>query len=115
MPDTWMNRPLSEGFRVRPRNPKSKIDAMNVVLLDKAQKKAFWDNWSPELLKWFTQSVESGYRCLNGSELSPEFEGNWVHCSSCKSVHRPIPGIGSCLDCGSDPGVPLENDTLRFW
>lgn len=111
MPGTWVNRPPSEGFRVRPRNPKSKIDSMNVVLLDKAQKKAFWDIWSVELLKWFTQSVESGYRCLNGSELSLHFEGDWVHCSSCKSVHRSIPGIALCLDCGSDRVSALDPDT----
>ncbi|MED5500620.1 MAG: DEAD/DEAH box helicase [Pseudomonadota bacterium] len=110
MPGTWVNRPLSEGFRVKPRNPKSKIKAIESVIEDKAARKVFWDSWSPELLKWFTQSVESGYRCLNGSELSLQFDGAWVHCSSCKSVHRPIPGIESCLDCGSDTVSVLDPD-----
>src|SRR5262249_23112309 len=35
MPGTWVNRPPSEGFRVKPRNPKSKFEAINSVLLDK--------------------------------------------------------------------------------
>lgn len=110
MPGTWINRPPSEGFRVRPRNPKSKIKAIEGVILDKAARKVFWDSWSPELLKWFTQSVESGYRCLNGSELSLLFDGDWVHCPSCKSVHRPIPGIERCLDCDSDAVSALDPD-----
>tara|TARA_R110002049_G_scaffold247690_6_gene422224 strand:+ start:20785 stop:26358 length:5574 start_codon:yes stop_codon:yes gene_type:complete len=111
MPGTWVNRPPSEGFRVKPRNPKSKIKAIESVIEDKAARKVFWDSWSPELIKWFTQSVESGYRCLNGSELSLQFDGAWVHCSSCKSVHRPIPGIESCLDCGRDTVSALDPDT----
>jgi len=110
MPGTWINRPPSEGFRVKPRNPKAKIKAIESVIDDKAARKVFGDSWSPELLKWFTQSVESGYRCLNGSELSLQFDGAWVHCSSCKSVHRPIPGIESCLDCGSDTVSALDPD-----
>src|SRR5690606_34598164 len=62
MPGTWINRPPSEGFRVKPRNPKAKIKAIESVITEKAARKVFWDSWSPELLKWFTQSVESGYR-----------------------------------------------------
>lgn len=111
MPRTWVNRPPSEGFRVKPRDPKSKIKAMETVIHDKAARKVFWDSWSPELLKWFTQSVESGFRCLSGSELSLQFEGDWVHCSSCKSVHRPIPGLDLCLDCGSMAVRALDPDT----
>lgn len=108
MPGTWVNRPPSEGFRVRPRNPNSKINAINSLILDKTQRKIFWDSWSPELLKWFTQSVESSYRCLNGSELSLQFQGNWAHCSSCKSVYRPVTGVARCLECGNDEVKALD-------
>ncbi len=111
MPGTWVNRPSSEGFRIRPRNPKSKFKAMNTVITGKAEQKIFWGQWAPELLKWFTQSVESGHRCLNGSELLLQFDGNWVHCSNCKSVHRPIQGITRCLDCGSGNIAELDPDT----
>lgn len=110
MPGTWINRPPSEGFRVRPRNPKSKFNAINAVIADKAARKTFWDNWSSELLKLFTQSVDTGFRCLNGSDLSLQFDGDWVHCPSCKSVHRPIPGLNYCLDCGSDAVSSLDPD-----
>ena len=114
MPGTWVNRPPTDGFRVKPRNPKSKINAINNVIPGKAERKLFWDSWSPELMKWFTQSVESGFRCLNGSDLSLNFDGDWVHCPICKSVHRPVPGIEICLDCGSDDVSVLDpnSDTV---
>ena len=111
MPGTWVNRPRSEGFRIRPRNPKSKFRALDAVVRGKEERKIFTEAWAPELMKWFTRSVESGYRCLNGSELSLQFDGDWVHCSSCKSVHRPIPGIKRCLDCDSDEVSPLAPDS----
>lgn len=111
MPGTWINRSASEGFKVRPRNPKSKIKSVETVVVDKAARKVFWEKWSPELQKLFTQSVESGYRCLNGSELSLQFDGEWVHCHICKSVHRPIPNIDYCIDCGSSSISGLDPDT----
>jgi len=115
MPGNWVNRSKSEGFRVRPRNPRTKFDAINSVIADKANRKLFWDGWSPELLKWFTQPVESGHRCLNGTDLSLRFGGDWVHCSRCKSVHRPIPCVNHCLNCESDEINPLDPDTDRVF
>ncbi|MEC8138201.1 MAG: helicase-related protein, partial [Pseudomonadota bacterium] len=51
-----------------------------------------------------------GNRYLNGSKLSLQFDGEWVHCNSCKSVHRPIPGHAACLDCGSAGVSALDPD-----
>ena len=110
MPGVWVDRSASEGFRVRSRKPKSKLNAINSVISDKTARKIFWDSWSPELLNCFTQSKEGGNRYLNGSELSLLFDGNWVHCLSCKSVHRPIPGIERCLDCSSEDIKTLDPD-----
>ncbi|WP_370034718.1 DEAD/DEAH box helicase [Qipengyuania mesophila] len=111
MPGNWINRSRTEGFRVRPRNPQTKFDAINAVIVDKASRKLFWDSWSPELLRLFTQPVESGHRCLNGSELSLQFGGDWVHCSRCKSVYRPIPWVSRCLNCESAEVTPLDPDS----
>ncbi len=99
MPLVWANRPRSEGTSVKPR--KGKIRAMEKILLDRASRKIFDTEWTPQLLKIFTQDVESGFKRLRGSELSLLLEGEWVRCMSCKSVHRPIPGLKQCLDCGS--------------
>ena len=111
MPGTWINRPPSDGFRVKPRNPKAKMNAINAVIQGTTERKLFWDKWAPDLVKWFTQSVEGGFRCLNGSELSLRFDGDWVHCPICKSVHRPIPGISRCLDCNSPEIAALDPDS----
>ena len=108
MPLAWWRRPRSEGTSVR--GQKGKFKAMNIVLADKAAQKIFWDKWSPALLALFTQDTDSGYKRLRGSELSLLFDGTWVHCTTCRSVHRPVPGLLHCLDCGSldirhlDPG-----------
>ena len=51
---------------------------------------------------------------LRGSELSLLFAGPWVRCSVCKSVHRPVPGLSYCLDCGGEAIGVLdpENDAV---
>lgn len=98
MPHAWCRRPRSEGTSVR--GQKGKFKAMNIVLADKAAQKIFWDKWSPALLSLFTQDTDSGYKRLRGSELSLLFDGTWVHCATCRSVHRPVLGLSHCLDCG---------------
>ena len=114
MPGVWIDRPSSDGYRVRSRKPNTKFKAINAIILDGKARKTFWGTWSPNLIDCFTQSKEGGSRCLNGSELSLLFDGEWVHCSSCKSVHRPIPGIKRCLDCDSDnvAGLDPESDPV---
>lgn len=109
MPLVWANRPRSEGASVKAR--KGKIKAMEKVLLDKASRKIFDTQWTPQLLKSFTEEVESGFKRLRGSELSLLLEGDWVRCVSCKSVHRPIPGVKRCLDCGSTNVATLQPET----
>ncbi len=113
MPLVWANRPRSEGPSVKAR--KGKIKAMEKILLDKATRKIFETEWTPQLLKIFTQDVESGYKRLRGSELSLLLEGNWVRCVSCKSVHRPIPGIAHCLDCSSNGIAALYPESDRVF
>ena len=114
MPGVWIDRPSSDGYRVRSRKPNTKFKAINAIILDGKARKTFWGTWSPKLIDCFTQSKEGGGRYLNGSELSLLFDGEWVHCSSCKSVHRPIPGIKRCLDCDSDnvAGLDPESDPV---
>lgn len=108
MPPVWWRRPRSEGASIR--GQKGKFKAMDTVLTDKAARKIFWDKWSPALLALFTQDSDSGFKRLRGSELTLIFEGKWTHCTSCKSVHRPVPGLTHCLDCGSQDIRKLDPD-----
>lgn len=110
-PGTWIDGSASEGYRIRSRKPKSKIDAINKIITEKEAQKLFWDKWHPVLLTRFTSSNAGGNRYLNGSELSLQFEGIWVHCTSCKSVHRPVPNLDVCLDCRSVNVHVLDPDT----
>ncbi len=111
MPPVWWRRPRKEGTSVR--GHKGQFRAMDRVLIDKATQRQFRSQWLPKLLAMFTQDSDSGYKRLRGSELTLLFEGGWRHCSTCKSVHRPVPGIEHCLDCGSadirkmDPNADL--------
>jgi ATP-dependent helicase YprA (DUF1998 family) len=109
MPPVWWRRPRSEGSSIR--GHKGKFKAMDVVLSDKAARKAFQDKWLPQLIALFTQDCDGGLKRLRGSELSLEFSGAWVSCGSCKSVHRPVPTIKHCLDCGSQDIRELDPDS----
>lgn len=111
MPGGWENRSRTDGVSVKTRNPKAKFKAMDTILPDKTARKIFADQWTPALLALFTQDTTGNYKRLRGSELSLQFAGQWVHCRTCKSVHRPIPGLSSCIDCGSSDIRALDPDT----
>ena len=113
MPPVWWKRPRSQGISIGGR--KGKFTEMATVLGDKAAQKVFWDQWSPELLKLFTEDMGGGGRRLRGNQLTLMFEGSWVHCLNCKSVHRPISGLSHCLDCGGAGVRALDpNSDLVF-
>lgn len=109
MPPAWWRRPRSEGTSIR--GQKGRFKAMDTIITGKAARKTFWDKWSPALLSLFTQDAEGGYKRLRGSELSLQFEGPWIHCRTCKSVHRPVSGLEHCLDCGSTDIAALDPDS----
>ena len=106
MPPVWGQRPRSQGFSVR--NRKGKFRAMQTVIPDRGARKVFDSQWTPKLLDHFTEPVGNGFRRLRGTELSLDFEGKWVRCLSCKSVHRPVPTLSHCLDCGSGEVAELD-------
>lgn len=110
MPGGWENRSRTDGVSVKTRNPKAKFKTMDAILPDKAARKFFSDQWSPALLALFTQDTTGNYKRLRGSELSLQFWGPWVHCRTCKSVHRPIPNLATCVDCGRPDIRPLDPD-----
>lgn len=99
MPPVWGQRPRSQGISVR--NRRGKFRAMQTVLPERGARKIFDSKWSPRLLEMFTEDTGSGYRRLQGNQLTLAFEGKWVRCPACKSVHRPVSTITHCLDCGS--------------
>jgi ATP-dependent helicase YprA (DUF1998 family) len=109
MPSTWRNRSKAEGVSVKDKKGKGKFDAMDRIITDRVARKVFNDQWTPELLSQFAVDLGGAYQ-LRGSELSLQFEGPWWRCSTCKSVHRPVPGVAHCLDCGSGEITALDPD-----
>lgn len=110
MPTSWFMRPRAQGTSVRGKKGKGKFDDMDTILMDRGSRKIFNDYWTPELLKHFCQDA-SGVLKLQGSKLALQFDGPWVRCSSCKSVHRPVSSIAYCLDCGRPTMAPLDPAT----
>jgi ATP-dependent helicase YprA (DUF1998 family) len=109
MPSTWQNRSRAEGVSIKDKKGKGMFKAMDVVITDKGARKIFNEKWTPELLSVFTVDLGGAYQ-LRGGELSLQFDGGWSRCSTCKSVHRPVPGVMHCLDCGSAKVGPLDPD-----
>jgi len=110
MPTTWWKRPSAEGVSVKGKKGKGKFDAVESIVKPRNVRKLFHDTWTPELLAIFTTDLGGEYQ-LRGSELSLLFDGEWSTCATCRSVHRPVPGLGHCLDCGSQEIRILDPDT----
>ena len=110
MPPTWFERPRAFGTSVKGKKSKGNFEAMKKVLQDKEALKVFNKSWLPELQRIFTEDMGGSLR-LKGSELTLMFDGDWVRCSNCKSVHRPVSGVPHCLDCGRDTVHPLDPNT----
>lgn len=70
----------------------------------------FKDKWLPVLLSVFCEKMGDGFR-LQGQYLSLALDGDWVRCSDCKSVHRPVRLLPICLDCGHRSVLPLDPDS----
>lgn len=106
MPSTWYKRPKGRGTSVKAR--KGSFNAMRKVLPDKDVFKAFDKTWQPALMAIFAADMESGFKRLAGKNLALELNGAWVRCSACRSVHRPVPKLPHCLDCGSAAIAALD-------
>ncbi len=110
MPEKWWGGKKKDGVSVKAKKGQGKFDrALPIVIPDKTSRKLFNDKWTPALLELFTTVVDGGYQ-FRGGELSLQFEGLWSRCNVCKSVHRPIPGVAHCLDCGSANVHVLDPD-----
>jgi ATP-dependent helicase YprA (DUF1998 family) len=110
MPTSWWKRPSAQGVSVKGKKGKGKFDAIESIIKAKSARKIFHDTWTPELLAIFTTDLGGEYQ-LRGSELSLLFDAEWSACATCRSVHRPVPGLGHCLDCGSQELRVLDPDT----
>lgn len=111
MPVAWWRRPRAEGVNVR-GHPSGNSSAMRRIIEAPDAWRIFRNQWVPRLLDLFTEHPGGGNeRRLVGRELSLVFEGRWVRCKRCKSVHRPVPGFSRCLDCNAPSLENLDPDS----
>ena len=85
--------------------------AMERVLGTKEARRAFKKDWLPRLLPIFTERLADGGTRLLASNLSLEIGEAWQRCPTCKSVHRPIPNVTVCMDCGTVGVEAFDPDT----
>ena len=104
----WLSAMPPVWWKTKVNGHKGNFKAMDTILPDKAARKVFRNKWLPKLLTLFTEDLGGGNTRLKGSELSLLFDGAWVRCVSCKSVHRPVSGLSHCLDCGSQNTKDLD-------
>jgi len=74
--------------------------AMELVVTGRDAKRVFKREWLPRLLASLTERLSDGGMRLLAQNLSLEIGGQWQRCTTCKSVHRPIPNVTRCIDCG---------------
>ncbi len=98
MPDSWW---LS---KVTPH--KGAFKAMERVLITPQARTVFKKSWLPTLMSLFTEITSGGSQRILASKLTLRLGGKWRRCSTCKSVHRPVGSVSTCIDCTS----PSVND-----
>lgn len=106
MPGKWYPGDTEGKPRVVSRTGKFK--PMDRLLGSPAARKIFKNDWIPSLLQQFTENMGGQKHRLLGKYLALYLDGEWVRCADCKSVHRPIPGLHRCLDCGHDAVIALN-------
>ncbi len=115
----WLRSMGQHWYRVHP-NRKVRVTCLAgafarfvKLLPTPAAKRVFKDGWIKPLLNAFCSPIERQFR-LNGHSLSLMFDGPWVRCADCKSVHRPTRLLPVCLDCGRPNVIALdpENDDV---
>lgn len=85
--------------------------AMERVLTGRDTKRAFKQEWLRRLLPVFTERLSDGGMRLLAQHLSLDIGGSWQRCTTCKSVHRPIPNVPRCIDCGEQSIVAFDPNT----
>ena len=106
MPLAWWNNLV--------RGHTGKFRAIERYLSDKTVVQAFNQDWLPQLLSQFTETMGVGSNRLKGTELTMLVGGEWSYCQSCRSVQRPFPGMKLCIDCrhGTLNAIDPDTDTV---
>jgi len=103
MPDGW--------WTDRVTSHKGAFIAMNRVITQTQARSVFTKQWLPTLMTTFTEQTSGGGHRLLAAKLGLQLDGKWRRCDSCKSVHRPVASVMTCLDCESADVKDFDPDT----
>ena len=98
-PGIWFNSMQPSWWNVEVRSHRGGFEDMNHVLVTRQAKQTFTKIWLPRLLADLTQRSDDGGTRLLAANLTLEIGGAWRRCPTCKSVHRPIALLNTCIDC----------------
>lgn len=103
----WYNSMPTEFWAQREvRGHNGNFDRLTQLLVTNEQRRIFRQSWLSVLTRngLVVERTPDGSNRLVARALTLEFDGAWCRCPRCKSVHRPIPNVAACIDCGR-PGV----------
>lgn len=106
----WFGKMPPNWWPTQVRPHKGGFQAMDRVLTSKEAKKVFAKDWHERLLVCFTEKAPEGGARLLASKLRLDIGGVWRYCPTCRSVHRPVGALTTCIDCGAVGVRPLDPD-----
>ncbi len=110
-PGIWFSDMPAGWWMDRVTSHKGAFTAMNRVITWTQARSVFTKQWLPVLMATFTEQTSGGGHRLLAAKLGLQLDGKWRRCDSCKSVHRPVASVATCIDCESaevrdfDPGT----------
>jgi hypothetical protein len=105
-PGIWFNSMPPNWWSVEVTSHQGTFKDMENILVTPRSKQIFKKDWLRRLRAELTQRSDDGGTRLMATNLSLEVGGRWVRCPTCKSVHRPVGHLQTCIDCES---VGVEN------
>jgi len=111
----WFSGMPSNWWTVEVTTHRGEFKPMDKVLVSKEAKRIFKKDWLPRLIQHFTERLSDGGTRLLAVKLALERGGTWRRCPTCKSIHRPIELLLTCVDCGASGVESFDPDTDRVF
>jgi ATP-dependent helicase YprA (DUF1998 family) len=110
-PGIWFSNMKDSWWQTKVTSHKSGgFAAMDRVLTSAQARLIFKNQWLPTLMAAFTEQMPGNVYRLVAAKLTLQIGGHWRRCASCKSVHRPVGELATCIDCGSADTKDFDPD-----
>ncbi len=110
-PGIWFSDMKDSWWQDKVSSHKGAFAAMDKVLLGTQARSVFKKHWLPTLMGMFTEQMAGGVNRIVANKLTLQVGGLWRRCHSCKSVHRPVGLLATCIDCESADITNFDPET----